>query len=378
MRDYINIYKVYARLLVLLIAVILVACSDDSDDTVGGETSVLQLVPYSQEMVDASPSMTRAVGLPQGYSLYYGPNSIGVYATTASIAPDKVSTFSCVNGAWNSQVSVTNNITYYIYGYMPVNEKIKCTISKRSDIDNADYSNGAVLSFTDLPPVLAEDFSVVTGVLQVSSANPTESVSLTAGNFSYEGRAAGSNFVSLMLDHLYSCVSFKFLVDNVYSQLRTIKLKKVELKTETQYTYPLTVTFSQKQETVSSGYKPYTINWGDYISKSNDYVTLFTSAEGELLPITNKTVDGYFAPFQDDIANALVLRCTYDVYDKNVTSEHPDGNLVRANCVAENKLPVNRVIAGFNKQTTITLTVNPTYLYVLSEPDLDNPTVEVN
>jgi hypothetical protein len=356
-------------------AVILAACSDDSD-TVGGESSMLQLVPYSQEMAELSPSMTRAVSLPDGYSEYFGPNSIGVYATTASDAPDKVRTFSCVNGVWNSQVSVTNLITYYIYGYMPVNDNFTCAISKLSE--GEDYSKGAILNFTNLPPVMAGDFSVVTGVKQVSSANPTESVNLEAGFFSYEGKATGSNFVCLMLDHLYSCASFKFLVDKVYSQLRTIKLKKVELKTNAQITYPLTITLKQKPETVTSGYEPYTIQWGNQTSRPNDYVTLFTSEEGELLPmINNKTVDGYFAPFQNDIADALVLKCTYDVYDKNVTAEHTEGNLVRANCVAENKLPENRVIAGVNQRTLLTITVNPTYLYVLSEPDLDNPTITI-
>lgn len=376
MRDYIlYINKVRRGLLLLLMAVILAACSDDSD-TVGGESSMLQLVPYSQEMAELSPSMTRAVSLPDGYSEYFGPNSIGVYATTASDAPDKVRTFSCVNGVWNSQVSVTNLITYYIYGYMPVNDNFTCAISKLSE--GEDYSKGAILNFTNLPPVMASDFSVVTGVKQVSSANPTESVNLEAGFFSYEGKATGSNFVCLMLDHLYSCASFKFLVDKVYSQLRTIKLKKVELKTNAQITYPLTITLRQKPETVTSGYEPYTIQWGNQTSRPNDYVTLFTSEEGELLPmINNKTVDGYFAPFQNDIADALVLKCTYDVYDKNVTAEHTEGNLVRANCVAENKLPENRVIAGVNQRTLLTITVNPTYLYVLSEPDLDNPTITI-
>lgn len=376
MRDYIlYINKVREGLLLLLMAVIMVACSDDSD-TVGGESSILQLVPFSQEMAEVSPSMTRAVSLPDGYSQYYGPNSIGVYAATASEAPDNVRTFSCVNGAWNSQVSVTNGITYYIYGYMPVNDNITCTISKLSEDDY--YSKGAKLNFTNLPPVMDGDFSVVTGVKQVSSANPTESVNLEAGSFSYEGKPTGSNFVCLMLDHLYSCVSFKFLVDKVYSQLRTIKLKKVELKTNTQITYPLTITLRQKPEPVPSEYEPYTIEWGNQTSRPNDYVPLFTSEEGELLPMINdKTVDGYFAPFQDDIANALVLKCTYDVYDKNVTAEHTEGNLVRANCVAENKLPKNRVKAEVNQRTLLTITVNPTYLYVLSEPDLDNPTITI-
>ena len=381
MRDYIYRDKGRVRLLLLLTAVILVACSDDSD-TVGGESSLLQLVPYSQEMAESSPSMTRAVSFPDGYSLYEGPNKIGVYATTPNEAPDKVRTFSYMNNAWNSQVSVTNGITYYIYGYMPASSDIDCDILKLEGT-GMDFSNGAVLKFSNLPPVMAGDFSVVTGVKQVSSANPTETVSLEAGLFSYEGKPTGSNFVCLMLNHLYPCVSFKFLVEDAYSKLRTIKLKKVELKTETQYAYPLTVTLRQKTDPVPSGYKPYTVQWGNQTSMTNDYVTLFTSEEGELLPMTNnQTVDGFFAPFQDEIANTLVLRCTYDVYDKNITTGHPDGNLVRANCVAENKLPENRVIAGgnnqYNKRTTITLTVNPTYLYVLSEPDLDNPTITIN
>ena len=90
------------------------------------------------------------------------------------------------------------------------------------------------------------------------------------------------------------------------------------------------------------------------------------------------TVDGYFVPFAD-VANSLVLECKYDVYDKNVTNEHPDGNLVRKDCVTTNKLPADNVIkSGTKQRTTLTLTVNPTYLYVLSDPDLDNPTVVIN
>ena len=380
MRDYILItYKVRALLLMMLLAVVLGSCSDDSDK-VGGESDLLQLVPYTSEMVDFTPSTTRAVTLPTGYTEYTGPNSIGVYTTTASEAPDKVRTFSYVNSAWNSQVSVTNTMQYYIYGYMPVNDNTTCTISKRSE--NEDYSTGAVLNFTNLPPVMAEDFSVITGVQQVSSANPSanpeESVSLTAGNFSYVGRASGSNFVCLMLDHLYSCIRFNFKVDDTYSNLRTIKLKEVKLKTVYSFTYPLTVTMKTGEA--------YTVTWGNGTSSTPDFITLFAPENGSevKLPSVSDTdvdhavkVDGYFAPLSD-VANNLVLECKYDVYDKNMTTEHPDGNLVRANCVATNKLPASSLDAGVNLRTSLTLTVSPTYLYVLSDPDLDNPTVVIS
>ena len=368
MRDDIYINKVRARLLLLLTAVVLVACSDDSG-IIEEETDMLQLVPYTSAMVDFTPSTTRAVALPDGYTAYFGPNSIGVYTTTASDAPDKVRTFSYVNSAWNSQVSVTNTMQYYIYGYMPVNENIHWSISKLTGSTN--YADGAKLTFSNLPPVLAGDFSVITGIQQVSSANPEESVSLTAGNFSYTGMASGSNFVCLMLDHLYSCVRFNFKVDDTYSQLRTIKLTKVELKSENQLTYPLVVTFEAGKNCDPS--------WSAAESYASDYAELLNAEVGKelLLPSVSDTdeshvvvVDGYFAPF-DEIANDLVLKCTYDVYDK-------EGNKTRANCVAENKLPADQIVAGLNQRTTLTLTVNPTYLYVLSDPDLDNPTVVIN
>ena len=378
MRDYINIYKVSATLLMLLsAAVMFVACSEDSD-SVERDTDMLQLVPYTSEMVESSPATTRAVSLPTGYTEYIGPNSIGVYTTTADEAPEKIRTFLYINNAWNSQVSVTNSTQYYIYGYMPVNDNIKCTISQR-DTEN-DFSKGAVLSFNDpahlLPPVMAEDFSVITGVLQVSSANPTESVNLTSGKFSYKGKASGSNYVCLMLDHLYSCVRFNFQVDDNYSKLRTIVLKEVQLKTENTLAYPLTVTMKADEA--------HTVTWGTGTSFTTDFVKLFPRVnESEVqLPTVSNTdesklvkVDGYFAPVAD-VANSLILDCKYDVYDKKVTQDRPYGNLVRQNCEATNKLP--NLVAGLNQRTTLTLTVNPTYLYVLSDPDLDNPTVVVN
>lgn len=374
MRDYIlYINNVRAKLLLMLVAVMLAACSDESADIIVRETDMLQLVPYSQEMTEASPLSTRAVTLPDGYSQYYGPNSIGVYTTTEDAAPEKIRTFSYINNAWNSQVSVTNSMQYYIYGYMPVNDNINCVISKRSELD---FSKGSVLNFTNLPPVMAEDFSVITGVLQVSSANPTESVNLTSGKFSYKGKASGSNYVCLMLDHLYSCVRFNFQVDDNYSKLRTIVLKEVQLKTENTLAYPLTVTMKADEA--------HTVTWGTGTSFTTDFVKLFPRVnESEVqLPTVSNTdesklvkVDGYFAPVAD-VANSLILECKYDVYDKKVTQDCPYGNLVRQNCEATNKLP--SLVAGLNQLTSLTLTVNPTYLYILSDPDMDNPTITIS
>ena len=388
MRDYINIYKVRARLLLMLAAVLLAACSDDSD-SIEEKKDILQLVPYSQEMADATLSSTRAVTFPTGYTPYYGPNSIRVYTISQKEdqswdvpAPEDIRSFTYKNGSWNSSVSVVNGKDYYIYGFMPV--AFSTSTSTESDtsdgielvtiscrVSGTNYSNAATLTFSNLPPVMAEDFSVVTGVLQVYKSDPEEATgTLEAKKFFFKGQPAGSNFVCLMLDHLYSCVSFQFLVDPTYNELRTIKLKKVEMKSLQAISYPLTVTMNKDAD--------YSVSWGDYASySSNQYVPLFIAVDGEesaLSATVAQEVNGYFAPVVDEqnpsesVYNNLELRCTYDVYDKK-------GNLTRQNCEAVNKLPA--LTAGRNKRTVLTLTVNPTYLYVLSDPDLDNPTIVV-
>ena len=365
MRYYIYINKVHASLLLLLIGVLLAACSDDSDRD-DGETDVLQLVAYSQGMTDLEPVATTR-GIPSGYHEYTGPSSIGVYSTRADEAPSSIRTFSYdeVKNQWNSLVSTKLDVTYYIYGYMPASSVIHCAISKR---DGKDYSEGAVLTFSDLPPVLSEDFCVVTGVQQLDTKNAE--VNLTPGVFAFTGRSTGNNFACLMLDHLYSCVKFRFLVNSDYDKLRTIKLKKVELKTTHPGSYPLTVTMIAGAN--------YEVNWGSATGPTNDYVSLPVSEDGVILSATTvKEVEGYFAPMTD-VADNLVLQCTYDVYDKNVTTEHPEGNLIRQNCEAVNKLPASIIEVGTDKRTLLTLTVNPTYLYVLSDPDLDNPTITIS
>ena len=63
------------------------------------------------------------------------------------------------------------------------------------------------------------------------------------------------------------------------------------------------------------------------------------------------------------------------VCDKHITVYDRKGNLIRKGCEATNKIPDLEASRG--QRVQLNLTVNPTYLYVLSDPDLDNPTVKV-
>ena len=78
---------------------------------------------------------------------------------------------------------------------------------------------------------------------------------------------------------------------------------------------------------------------------------------------------GLYYPVEP-IDKQLNLVCTYDVYNKK-------GTKVRENCVAENDLSgLKDVTIARGKKVVVNLTVEPTYLYQLSEDELDNPTIK--
>lgn len=380
MKYMLNIDEVRTRLLVLMsAAILLMACSDDTDRQ-SEETAVLQIAAYTKTMESPSwPVSTRAVSIPSGYSQYTGSASIGVFLTQTPIDPNstKMTLISYEDNAWHSMAKVVNNTSYYIYGYMPA--YAACEIS-----ENTNFENGAILTFTNVPSVMSEDLSVITGVLQLEAdpdhdGKAIEEGTMKAGTFAYRGKESGKNFVNLMFDHLYGALNVTLNVEPNYNTLRTIKLKELKLKTSangtpTKSKTNLTVTLNKTDGETPINSVVFTPS-GAVV----DDVPFFQSATGEALETSDRSFMGYFMP---DAITTFVLTSVYDVYDKNITTEHPDGNLIRKDCTAENTLEISQL---FDRQTVtqrgwkynVKLTIKPTYLYMLSEPDLDSPTVVV-
>ena len=107
--------------------------------------------------------------------------------------------------------------------------------------------------------------------------------------------------------------------------------------------------------------------------------SVFESAGGQTLTGSYSYFTSYFMP---NSVTKLLLTSTYDVYDKNATPEHPEGNLIRKDCQATNTLDISRLfdrhtVANSGVRYTVNITIKPTYLYVLSEPDLNSPMMEV-
>ena len=328
----------------------------------------VQLMGY----VAGYEDFTRAWTPPTGFSVFdTGDQTISVFFTKADAGSYGDEYFYKDNGRW--KVSLENNIlagTYYFYGYMPRDRSISTTVSLLEG--SSTFADGAVVEMTNVPAVSPADFCVMIGAKNGASANEDYSTTgLKRGNFQYV--ATGSNnYVYLLFDHLFSALHLKMRVQGTYNDLRTIKLKELKLKTyegATPSKKKTNVTITLQANNV--GNDPITDITFTPSGEGTDAGSVFTSTAGQELTTEYQDFTCHFMPQGVTKVNLI---STYDIYDKK-------GNLVRAGCTATNTLNLNM----FSGQTqalrgcryTVSLTINPTYLYMLSEPDLDSPMVTV-
>ena len=186
-------------LMASMITLCLTACSDEVSD-LGNDSDTLQLIPFSQSLVEEGQNSTRAITLPDNYSvfsdLYTQVNS--QYATIHAylIANDAISsegdfTFNkdavekTDNGVitktgWSSNVTVKQGTNYYVYGFMPAS--LSSSIAKNS----GSYENKAVISLNNLDAVTPADVCIITGVKGFDSpiTNSSTTGSVELGSFS--------------------------------------------------------------------------------------------------------------------------------------------------------------------------------------------------
>lgn len=347
-------YTIGSRLLTLLApALLLTACSDDGAGEDAARSLPLQLVGTDRQVM-----LTRADNT-QSYADYDAPDGtvISLYLTQASSYAG--GSFTRDGEGWQSMARVTPATTYTIYGFMPQSAVQSAGIAAVGD----NYATGAVLTLT-LPVVSAADVCLISGVQGVESSSVARNVQ--RGAFSYTAvDGADKNNVHLLFDHVYAALQFQFRLNADYAQLRKIQVKELALEsTYTTATATLTVTPN------ATGANPVAATYGTPASGASATATPFYQPASPLeLTTSYQTAEasGYFLP-QATVLTGLTLVTTYDVLDRY-------DNKVREDCISRNSL--DGLIAGLQAgdRKVIKLTVNPTYLYQLSEPDLDNPTI---
>lgn len=357
---------------------LLAACSQETETEVEAERPfevkgyVTEFGGNKANMVNA---VTRAWAVPSGYTLYgSGDQTIGICFTQNGKDP-MIGRFFKSSDSWRTNLTEITNGTYYLYGYIPHARGASCSITDLSGDVDGTYSDGAILTLSNVPAVLSSDFCVVIGAKDGTDEDHV--TGLRSGDFSFtakptSGDDVGSNYVFLLLDHLYASIRVSMQVHPEYDKLRTISLKRLQLATEADGTPSKQKTNVTVTLTPTDGSNPSEspINSIVFEPTGEDMVggLEFWSSPGEVLTTTYSSYIGFFMP--EDVTT-LILTSTYDIFDKQ-------GNLVRENSTATNTIPLSELLPGQvetrrSTRYTINLTIRPTYLYMMSDPDADNP-----
>ena len=273
---------------------------------------------------------------------------------------------------------------YYIYGFLPKeNVNDEATIIPY----NNDYEKGAVLTINGLNAVLPDDISIIVGAQGYGAGSAVPDMSTHLGQFRFQpGDGSADDYLFLLVDHLYAGLQFNMSLESKYSQLRKIKVTKIQMTPVSDSgqnntviaTVDATVTIVANNDNMNPIVEKKN-SQGVNISGHVDFVThAATSAapaapavlyEGEGKWLTTSKMP-FLACFCPSTNRKFILETTYDVYDTQ-------DNLIRKEQTASNTVKLEwNLNAG--QIHTLNITVKPTYLYVLSEPDLDNPGFNVD
>jgi len=333
---------IYNILVIMALLLMVVGCSKDSSDDFGTNVATTQEETYAPlQMVGA----TRAIS---GVSTW---NDIHTFLTSGTTLVEGGFKYASDTEEWSTKLKLKSGTRIYrLYGFMPDDAELTSELTSWTD-------EGAVLHIENVNPLTLDDYCVVTGVRQVSL--PTDKTSAIRGNFSFEYKSNRLNYINLLLDHMMSQLEFNMKISSTYSALRTIKVKKMTLKLANLSSMSVDITLAN-----STGIS--NIIYTATGATANSCIIL--NEEKTLTTTPTVICNAYVVPVTDLFDN-LVLETEFDVYDKN-------GNKI-AERTATNKLttPLDELARG--EQRTLLITVDPSYLYVLSDPDLDNPTIKI-
>ena len=418
-------------------AVLLAACSDDSNELVPDTPEqaeeekglAMDLSASAPDFVNAaepeemaretlrgtSEAITRSWTPPSGYFLYSEFNddhgntyqnfasndltrkSINVFFTRATgdeptpVAPEDPTYPRYANYPYHGRLSYKSSTEkwqlsirkvkpelvlagdYYVYGFTPSAAADDAVIERLPEPDG-DFKNGAKLTIKGLRTA-GYDACVIIGAKEGPDIDHDNG--LVAGDFKFDLKTGESvkNYLYLLFDHLGSALSISIKVDGTYNTLRTIKLKQLSLQTATE-----TGLMAEKADVEVTlnhndmGTNPITTLTYTPTGTSGTGTPVFQTDDGLTLTTGYKSFLSHFLPIAG--VTKVVINCTYDIYDKK-------DNLIRQDSKATNTVRLSDIIAYFpgverGWKYGINMTVVPTYLYMLSEPDLEDPRMVVN
>jgi len=380
------------------------SCTEDGDDS-DQRVHELRLTLGSSSFTDDC-SATRASGdLPTAFEAYHHGSLQQILQIQCYMTYEKDGAQKYIPCLFNHETSTTEpghewtskvplytltdeNAKYYLYGFMPKEDVGSSVTLEPYDDDTstgapASFARGVKMTLTGLNAVTPNDICVIVGAKGYGSDGNTAvpDMSDRLGRFDYYPDTDGNNLF-LLIDHIYAGLKFNMKLDPNYSNLRGIKVKSIKLipensNNEVIETVDAVVTIVANTNN-QNPIVPKENSAGENISGSVVFPTdkfkkgkapkpaVIYEGDGKALSTTNQEFMACLCPATN---KNFTLETKYDVYDRK-------GNLIREGETARNAIRLERDLTS-GEIHTVNITVKPTFLYMLSEPDLDNPTFSV-
>ena len=370
--------------IIIAVSLMVAGCTDSADEhSDNGKPQQERELRLTMGMSQLQ-NMTRAAGdLPTGFSAYtYNEKNpinqiVGFLVPTTSTSINSGKTYTChfihevenSKHVWKSKTYLSDD-QYYFYGYMPNVSATSVTVTPA-----ATTGASATITMTGLNAVMPDDICVIEGVKQYSGSvlpDMTDAIGLFGGESGYYNTNANKDNFYVLASHIYSALEINMKLDATYANLRTIKLRSISLTPYVKEgeTYKVakkinaTITITHRGESKLT--EAVSVAFTTSETAASSAPAVLYGVENTSLTTTDQEFLAYLCPHLSTDTK-YVMETHYDVYDK-------EDNLIRENQTATNNLSLSDLTLEQGKKYTITITVAPTYLYVLSDPDLDNPT----
>ena len=336
MNIYRNIYTSMLAALQIGWGCLFMGCTDSNTNESPGEPLRIVGMTRSGDETNVSDPMSVKLFLDDGNTTPI-PSDILTYPTSTT-----------------TSLRVKPGADYHVFGFLPSNAN-----GTNGNSSVAVNSNTATLTIENLAPLSTDDVCVVIGVKGKLASNEK----VVAGSFKYhapENTEEGFG-VSLLVDHLFAAMDFNLSVDATYDAIRTIKLKKVVMKSTGAQKVTAVITLTMN----NNGTNPITNIEFTPSGTAQDELILYKSEQGTALDVTTPIeFTGFYGAGISSLGSTLSIESTYDIYDK-------DGNLIDKDRKAVNNLATVLSEITRGKKVNLNMKVIPTYLYVLSDTDAE-------
>ena len=400
-----NITCQLVALLCFMTGLMLSACSQDSaserletPETPDTFNRQLRLTAATRQFsldgdVSAAPSITRAVTYPSitGWTAFNENCNMLAFIAKQKSNPassdvmSRLLSYTSASNDWQANITVIDtSYGYQIFGFSPIDAgNSSDNVSMSLLPSSTNYADGAQLTISGLKVLTLSDPCVIVGV---TAPDVNNNYNLQWGKFDFtfkEGTIDVTDYIGILLDHIYSRYNFSIKIDADYAQLRTIRVTKMTLEAlhddGTQVLGSVTATVSIQANTTNTSpitSVTYSRNAG---TRS---VTIFDKTDNATYPngiVLDKNATNFQqAGFCHAPGDQRWFRLTtqYEVFDRQ-------GKHIRTNTAVNTfntaNFKGNKITSTApGMEHTIQIVVNPTYLYMLSDWDLDNPTMTVN